>query len=204
MFNFVKEQTQRIQKNETDIGALKELITRVEKEEIIFTKHHKEVSETLKIQKEKLISEQQHANDQLKKDSCVLEKIKLFFDKFLAKIKCNRNEIMELGGSEITNKNIMCYLGLIEQRAGSLSQAKLLLAIKNEIENSSVEKKVKISFPTVGLIARCIVAPPSLSSEIPEAPEFTRPFSQQEVKMAALSSTKAERERKMQAAFSKK
>ena len=134
----------------------------------------------------------------MKTDEKKLEKIRGAIDKIFGRARCNRNVMNELlGGSKIKNENLLSYLGLIEQRASELAQARALLCLKNSGDLPEPEHVRHLTFATVGKIARAVLVAPSINTDGHEMlpvniPEPIKPMSHAEAKDAAQLARKKE------------
>ena len=202
-FNFVKEQNEEIQHKEAAILAFTQEIAAMGKEEITVDEKHNIIMKKLEEVEKKNKEEHEKVISQLKNENKILDKIRCSMDKTFAGTECNRTMMNDLlGGSIITNDNLLSYLGLIEQRATELTQAKTMISFKTGYTVTSEETEGNIlSFATVGKVVRCLVAPPSILNDMPEVytpgiNETAIPLSQKDARQLVANITKLEREGK--------
>lgn len=197
-FNFVKEQNQSIQFREGAILDFRSQINSMGQKEVILEKKHKDILKDIKEKEQHQLDETQRIQTQMKTDEKKLEKIRGAIDKIFGRARCNRNVMNELlGGSKIKNENLLSYLGLIEQRASELAQARALLCLKNSGDLPEPEHVRHLTFATVGKIARAVLVAPSINTDGHEIlpvniPEPIKPMSHAEAKDAAQLARKKE------------
>lgn len=209
-FNFVKDQNQRMQQNEAAIENFKKQIQSMGKEEIHVAKHHNDILKTLKLQEVKLDKDMESFTSQVSEDDKKLDKIRSNVDKIFSKARCNRSVMNELlGGSKIKNDNLLSYLGLIEQKVSELTQARQVITLKNggEMTEHTEVHKHHLSFATVGRIARYLVCPPAINTDLHEVStpvEDVRPMSQHETKLMATQLANDDKESRKSAGTDRK
>ena len=197
-FNFVKEQNQSIQFREGAILNFRSQINSLGQNEVILEKKHKDILNDIKEMEQHQLDETQRIQTQMKTDEKKLEKIRCAIDKMFGRARCNRSVMNELlGGSKIKNENLLSYLGLIEQRASELAQARALLCLKNGGELPEPEHIRHLTLATVGKIARAVLIAPSINTDGNEMlpaniQEPVKPMSHAEAKDAAQSARKNE------------
>lgn len=199
LFNFVKEQSQQVQQKEAAVENLKQQIEKIQIEDVRVEKQQKEIIGQLEITEKRQRENHQKLVAQIKNEEKLLEKVCTKINEMLERAKCSRSSMLELlAGSKISTHNIVSYLGLIEQRAAELVQAKTLLQLRKGEEQQTPEmQENQLTFATVGKIARYLIGLPSLISDLPECNtplmEFVRPISQKEAREIATNMNKIDK-----------
>ncbi|XP_066922490.1 coiled-coil domain-containing protein 63-like [Clytia hemisphaerica] len=174
LFNFVKEQAQEVQAMDNNINSIREQIDSMRKEDVHLENKHKAIKKSLQDKEIRINEVRFKVNDQLKLDQKTLNGINTKIDCMLNSVRCDRSAMTELlAGSRITYENLASYLGLIEQKASELLQARALLGLRKGDDGLTKEQKLEdgqkpISFQTVGKIARYLTRMPSLSDDLPD------------------------------------
>lgn len=203
-FNYIKEQTQKIQEKEDSIAAFKEQIDKMNVDETVIDAERKQIHDRLLQEEKDAIAEHQRLTNRVKEGQEKIDKITQNVDSLFDQINCNRaarNNL--LGGSKITNSSILQWIGLIEQRCSELVQAKTLSATKYKgegVPDPPAEPTV-LNFNTIGKVIQFLVNPPSLQADsgitdIPATNSESRPLSQKETRIMVCAMSKMEKEKK--------
>ena len=169
-------------------------------------KEQKVILKELEGKNAEILSITDNINKIWKQDKKVLDKLSPLISELFDRVKCDRALMAELlGGSSVSDENIISYLGLIEQKASEMTQAKIFISARGtEQVAAPTEPEIPFfSFATVGRLAKLVVQPPSISTEMPEAPanimnppaqqqsvESVRPFTREEARAAACTAAK--------------
>lgn len=206
-FNYIKDQTQKIQEKEAAIQAFKEQISKMNVDDKVIDAERQQIHDRL-LQEEKdtnivIQKHVQRAKEGQEKIDRISKSVDTLFDT-VGISRSARNNL--LAGSKITNDNILQWIGLIEQRSSELIQAKALSSTKYRPEGASepVADTANKTFNTIGKMIHFIVNPPSIHADQTggEQPstvgDASRPLSSKETRALVATMAKIEKDKKVQ------
>lgn len=206
-FNYIKEQTEKIQVKEAAIESFKEQIKKMNVDETIIDAERKQIYDKLLQEEVDINAEHQKCTNKIKEKQEKIDRIAQAVDDLVDKIGCNRGpRTTLLNGSKLTNSNIIQWIGLVEQRCCELIQAKTLSCTKYKVEGSqdTPVESAGFNLNTIGKMIQFLVHPPSVHSDsmVPELAtptlEPSRPLSEKETRMMVTAMSKMEKDKKQE------
>ncbi|XP_070572078.1 coiled-coil domain-containing protein 63-like [Ptychodera flava] len=195
LYNYVNELNSEIEVLQDQIAAVNADIDAFKKQGIALEKQRQAVMKSLEEKLAVATKDADKSERSLKKTSKVLDQIKSGVESLFNKVNCDKTAITEmLGGSGgISDRNLMQYLGIIEQRTNELLRLKQYLKMKETITTepkpqppAQPQKTASVSVPlTKPAVAAIVICPPSTGSEEEEFDmdiDDTRPLTQDEIR----------------------
>jgi len=211
-FNYIKDQTQKIQEKEAAIAAFNEQISKMNVDEKVIDAERQQIHDRLLQEEKDTMYETQKHTQRTKEGQDKIDKIAKSVDHLFDVVNCSRSTRNNLlAGSKITNGNILQWIGLIEQRCSELIQAKALSTTKYKPEGTAEPpaEVPQVSLNTIGKMIHFLVNPPSINADATENQPSThgdasRPLSTRETRALVATMAKIDKEKILQAEAGKK
>ncbi|XP_046575038.1 coiled-coil domain-containing protein 63-like [Haliotis rubra] len=200
LFNYVNELNDEVDKLQEEIGLMKSEIVRFEEEDVQMEAERKVWLKELEDKSTQSGKEADVADKKIMEMSQVLDELTDGVTSLFRCLGCNRTPINEMLGSEagVTEKNILLYMGIIEQRTMELLHLQHFIDMRNLTPEKEKEKgkEGKTKEPDMKKFRRppatftVTIAPPGLGEEedLNELNEETelRPMSHEELKQMVM------------------
>ncbi|XP_052799352.1 coiled-coil domain-containing protein 63-like [Mya arenaria] len=134
LYNFVNEQNDAVEALQEEISALQTEIARFRDDEVKFEQNRHTMIREMEITAERYCQEMEEADKKNTVICKVLDEIRVAVENLFKEAGCDSSTICDMLGSEqgVTYKNILQYMGLIEQRTMELIKIQQYIQMKKE------------------------------------------------------------------------
>ncbi|KAK3084854.1 hypothetical protein FSP39_020235 [Pinctada imbricata] len=149
LFNYVNELNDEVEHLNEEISDMQNEINIFESEDVRHEEERKQTMRDLEVRNSRaLFKEKDQADKRSTQINKELDELRSGVGAIFSTIRCDSSTIQEMLGSEdrVTNKNILQYMGIIEQKTMELIQARQYLHMKKNPPKP--EKKEKKGEPT--------------------------------------------------------
>ncbi|XP_060561293.1 coiled-coil domain-containing protein 63-like isoform X2 [Ruditapes philippinarum] len=191
LYNFVNELNDTVENIQKEIKSLQSEIKVFEDENLKGEENRREMIREMEIKALQFEKEIDEAEKKDKEICKVLDEVRVNVSKLFKDANCDHGSISDTLGSEegVTNKNILQYMGIIEQRTMELIKLQQYIQMKKESPKPEKKDKGQPTPPTSQASGRtspkhvqvAIVPPTSMEHEEYDEGE-TRPLTRDEIK----------------------
>ncbi|XP_061188379.1 coiled-coil domain-containing protein 63-like isoform X1 [Saccostrea echinata] len=168
LFKYVNEISDEVELLQDEIHSMQKEIKQFEKDDIKNESVRAQMLKDLEEKSEKIRAQKEAAEKKNVLVNKVLDELRSGVGQLFRAIQCDSSVIQEMLGSDdrVTNKNILQYMGIIEQKTMELLQAQQYLQMK--LNPPKQEKKGEPA-PSVNPQAQKVDLPPVVSIQPPNA-----------------------------------